>query len=751
MKTPALAFFFTFLATACVNRHSQPPPVPLEFANAPPIAPPERCEPSPEPSPPSGHTPLPSASGELSLAQVRGDDRFTLQGYVLFAWSTNGQQVISATQDGILIWSAQSGVLLQHIELGARIFRPSRLLVSPDDEWIALVADMPSKDTHGLEESALFIVPLNREGKVRQIPRIGSSVVFTPDSQRLFTYGHRWDLKSGTHTSLPPAQHQMQLLPDGVRALVFIQQPSTPKQSYIAELRDLASGHVLHRFPPILSSINAALSGDGRRLAFIHQRALSVYSTDDGELLSQIPDIGDAALVHLSHDGRRAITEVLDCAIPLSSESAKKYQCPPPLLSVWDLDTQKPLLQTPQGSGDSWIFSRDGEYLTGSETRLVESLIRIKDGAELRFGSRIRSISPDGRRLIFDGPLGFELASLDGQSPVPQFTRSPRVLARSADGSFRASLAADERLRIENSTSCIRLAVKGQQYFIKPGPYDHIDPKTHHVAFSEDGSALFTALEANSMHARFRAYNANDGSERWSIQTSGRGSGSIHLLPRAGQVLFKAYEHPDIERFDALTGEKLPKGGMPRLAYRSSLRGGAVHNVRDMRGDRADYLVGVVSSRDGFHFASSSFLDNECHLSFWDIRRPQDVDDRSSECDTLRKALSPDETWLAVGDKNSRIHIYSWSKHTSHPSAAVHAGRVTDLVFTPSGARIASSGTDGTIFLIDPKDGSIRGKAILPLDYAERLWISPDGRELVADTARGLEVRLRIEAVPESP
>lgn len=734
----------SLLNAACVRRYREPPPIPLELIQAPPTVPPEPCEPSQGPGAPVGHTPPPSAEGELSLSDVRGDDRFAIAGYAAFAWSSDGERVISATKDGLLLWSAAKGELLRHIKLDARIERPDRIVMSPDDQWIAFTADIPPNSQSKAWEAALFLVSLNGEPGVQIFRGVGGPMAFTPDSRSLFTYGHTWDLAAGTHAPRPPLNQEVMILPDGARAVLFIRQGISPKQTYTPELRDLASGRVLHRFPALTASIAAALSGDGRRLALVRERSLTVYSTESFEPLAHIPGIGDAIFVHLSHDGHRAVVEVLRCSVPLSSGPKEAFPCPEPRLTVWDLDKKEPILQRAQGSGKGWIFSGDGEYLTGPDTRLVDHLIRIRDGADLRFGSRIRALSPDGRRVIYDDHLGFGIASLDNQSPVPAFARASRVLSRSPNGRLRAALAQNGRLQLESSTSCIRLGITSGDFLGPKDPYDHLDPERDQVVFSRDGVFLYTVVGATSMHARFRAYNTSDGRETWSIQATGSGGGSAFILPEAEQVVLQAYQHPDVLRFDARTGAPLPKGRMPRIAYKSPTLNGFTWDVRDVDGDRVGYLTAPVSGRDGLQVVSSSFLDNKCFLSFWNLRDPEGVDDRPSGCAPLRKALSPNEQWLAASEEKGHVQIFDWHSHASRPVVEAHAGGVRALVFSPSGDRVASAGEDGTIFWMDPRDGSIRGRARLPLDHAERLWISPDGHELVADTARGLQVRFRV-------
>ena len=60
------------------------------------------------------------------------------------------------------------------------------------------------------------------------------------------------------------------------------------------------------------------------------------------------------------------------------------------------------------------------------------------------------------------------------------------------------------------------------------------------------------------------------------------------------------------------------------------------------------------------------------------------------------------------------------------------------------GAAGETAAEDGAVLLVDTASGAVVGRARLPLDHATHLWVSPDGRELWADTERSLRVRFRI-------
>ncbi len=740
------AWVLSLFASGCLHFNGTPAPTPVELTRVlPPAGAPEPCTAWPQPIVPPGQTPPPTTEGEITLLDVRGDDRLALQGHVAFTWSPDGEKLISGSQDGVMIWSAATGVLEKRIPLPRRIENPLRLEVSPDGQWIAFVAYIERENSMAENFTGVFLMRAGGEGEVRLYERTGDSVSFTDDSRRMASYNHVWDLTTGNHKEVKPAKfdYETKFLPGRVRAIVFVRNEQTAKESVVPELRDIETGKVLHRFPPIDTSIGAAVSGDGKRLGLLHKGELSVYSLETFERVADIADVGRAQMLHLSHDGRRAVTETLMCAVALSSEARDMSWCPSPTLTLWDLDKKEKLFQTPRGAGDAWLFTPDGEYLTGPDTRLVEYIIRLRDGKELRFGSRIRSISPGSRRVLYDGKLGFEIGALDGKSPVPTFSRASKVMARSADGRWVVQSDDTGRLRLENGTQCIKLPMVVPTLWERQTLYEYFSTDDQMV-FSPDASSLFVMTSANSMHRRYRAYDTSTGKERWSIQVEGRNGGVGQILPLANQVVFQGHEHPDLRRFNATTGEELPKGGIPRVMYYAPPGTALVHDVRAPEGIRSPYVYGALVGRDGVRYAMSVGLDEKCALSIWDVRNPRNVEDRFPGCMSMSKAMSPDEKWVAAGTENNRAMLIALDHDETRFIDNVREGKTKAVAYSPRGDRFVLADERGNIALIDTNKATVVGRAKLLFDVAERLLILPDGETLIVDTARGMRVRFRI-------
>lgn len=693
---------------------------------APPSPRPEACQPSSEPVKPTGHTPPPEASGELRVVDVRGDDRFAMAGDVEMVWSSDGERIIAATNDGVLIWRASTGELERHIDFGTRLEAVRQVLLSPDETWIVVVGRVkPRWD----KPPDAWIVRVDGSNKPRHQPDITDDAWFLTDG-RLFSNDNVWDLATGARTPRMHVDAPVAYLPDGGRAFVYVKQNGAPRQTFAVELRELVHGKVLHHFGAVEMTMQTSLSEDGRRFAVLLKNGeLSVYSTDSFERVAHLPDVGNVRRVKLSPDGHRALVEMPHCWTIKASGGQYDPACVERTMSVWDLDKSERLLQADPDAGNHWRFTRDGEWLRLSDNIERKRLIHIQGGKEVTFESPIHSISPDLRRVILNTRLGYEIASIDGKSPVPTFAHSPRIVARSRDGRQHAAIGRDKFVRIESATSCVRLGLQ-------------LDSEAHQVNFSADGLSLLTIPDGSNR--TFRAYDTRDGTERWAMQTVSGSFVSAYLIPNANMVLFDNLHHRDVLRFDATTGKPLPKGAKPPYNYQNWW--GPYMRVRDTGGEFIDQLAAPVAARNGLRIASESGSSHDCSVAIWNLRNPGSVEDRPSGCGRLYKALSPDEKWLALGEEDGRIRLLSWQGDQSHFVAEKHSARITSILFTPTSHRVISASQDGHILMADPRNGQVTGRAHLPLDGVKRLWISPDGRDLVADTDRGLEVRFHLGA-----
>jgi hypothetical protein len=306
------------------------------------------------------------------------------------------------------------------------------------------------------------------------------------------------------------------------------------------------------------------------------------------------------------------------------------------------------------------------------------------------------------------------------------------------------SVDKDNRVRLESESTCLKLPIAVPVDYQRQPGLDYFSDDDRFF-FSPDGSSLFMTFWATSMGARYRAFDTKTGLERWSIQVAPRGAGSIQILPLANQVLFQGSQHPDLQRFNATTGEQLPKGGMPRLIYYTPPHlGGLTYEVRGHEGIRAAQVYGLLAGKNGTRMAMSTILDQKCAFTVWDVRNPRNVDDRFPGCMSMAKALSPDEKWVFAGTTEKRGMLIAMDHDETRFIPGMHEGKTIAVAYSPSGHRVVLADDLGNIVVADPMTLKVTGRARLTLDKAKNLWISSDSQTIVVDTNRSMIVRLRM-------
>jgi len=687
------------------------------------------------------------AEGALSLTDLRGDDRLSVIDPFVSAWSPDGEHLYLATRAAVSVWGSRSGALEATWALDAALVSVQALEVSPDGSRVAVVGTTrppgASSDLPGV-----WLLRTGEHPQTTAFPGIGGPFHRSADGQRLYTDGHTWDLPTGAHRTTPRPPGITRWLPDGLRAVVLVPVPQTTPTGgrYTPVLWDAVTGRELHRFPAVAQLAEAvALSGDGTRVAVLGA-GLEVFSTETFARVAHITDVPTMGLVNLSDDGRRAVVESLVC-VHLLSTATRESHCPPPSLSLWDLDRAERLAHTASGAGQGWRFAPGGRYLTGPPTRLVDALLRVDDLTPVVFGNRVRSISPDGRLVLYERSLSLAVGSLDG-SPQPDFARPPRVIARSPDGTLAATLDDAGALRIEGSDACVRLAMASGRYGRLPAGMEAFDTTRDQMVFSDDGQSLFVLSYVDSGRPRFRALDARSGHTRWSMQVSSGSTAAVSLS--VGSLFVQGHGRPEVLRFDPTTGTSLPPGRAPRLSYTTAASGGETYEVRDRDGDRVSTLTLAAATRGGDVLATMGWFDHAMWFSRWDLQDPRRVVDVRVPQRIDRIALGPTERWWAVGLHDGRVHVYAAAVDRGFAMEAGHHGPITALAFTPTGHRLVTASEDGTLSLSDLSTGRALGRARFPSDRVTSVWVSPAGDVLRVETARGMRARFAIAGVGAS-
>lgn len=112
-------------------------------------------------------------------------------------------------------------------------------------------------------------------------------------------------------------------------------------------------------------------------------------------------------------------------------------------------------------------------------------------------------------------------------------------------------------------------------------------------------------------------------------------------------------------------------------------------------------------------------------------------------------ALSPDGAWLALGDENGEVALWSLAERALVKTWEAHDKVVTTLAFASGGAVLATGGNDDAVRLWSiPK-----GKELREIDDLEgspsRLEFSPDGASLaIASAFKNVGGKVRVWSVP---
>ncbi|MCG8651165.1 MAG: hypothetical protein MI861_15110, partial [Pirellulales bacterium] len=106
-----------------------------------------------------------------------------------------------------------------------------------------------------------------------------------------------------------------------------------------------------------------------------------------------------------------------------------------------------------------------------------------------------------------------------------------------------------------------------------------------------------------------------------------------------------------------------------------------------------DLIQSLAFNAAGNLLASGGFRE----VKLW--RRPRDVQRLQLAIHSAATAIavSPDQNWLAVADKNHSIHLFRTSDGGRGPTCQGHRDTITSLCFDPNGNALFSGSLDGSI------------------------------------------------------
>lgn len=348
-------------------------------------------------------------------------------------------------------------------------------------------------------------------------------------------------------------------------------------------------------------------------------------------------------------------------------------------------------------------FSPDGSLLASSDS---EATIWLWDPLEGKVIRKLKShlgevtqlaFTPDGKYLLSGGS--------DGRLILWNVATGENVLRTSAD-STQAS-----RIKLSPDQAQVAAILGGQSIYV----WD-----------AQQGQPIKT-IESMPSLATALAYQTGQ-----SGLASGHDDGRVFFWDTAtGKQLAQIHDHNTRVNTMAVdsTGKNLATGGSTdgyvfildiktndiQLLIPGATDGCTVESIAFIPGTTYLAVTGIDWKTSG----------HEGRLTLWNIDKPNKVATTATGGTAL--AAHPDGTQLAVATLHESICLFSLPELTLLRELIGHVGLVTALAYTSDGARLLTSGTDGTVRVWDVATG--KELQVCETDVSIRdLSISPDGR-----------------------
>jgi WD40 repeat protein/serine/threonine protein kinase len=496
-----------------------------------------------------------------------------------------------------------------------------------------------------------------------------------------------------------------------------------------------------------------AQSSDGRLLAVPCGLNILLFEARTGTLLRTLTGhTANAYRPAFSPDGKRLASGSVNC-----------------ILRVWDVASGREELTLTGHTSDVWsvawgpegkrLVSADGAgtvKVWDAQGKLLTSFQGHDKGiAQLAFspdGKRLATPSLDGFCKIWDTDNWQQLHSL------PANGKAFAAVAWSRDGKLLAA-GDDEQVIVWDAKSYEK-------------PHTLTTPGTGLLAFSPDGTALFTA-RCDCTRGERNAFT------RWDVTTwkaiascalPTRLRNVFFYLSQDGRTVFVTMGLPvelRVREYDAETGqERFPLSGQREgvLAVavspdgRTLASGSVDHTVRlwDLAAWRpgeplppfrvlqghTSRVWSVAFSPDGKLLASGS---SDGTILLWDVVTGDKVHVLTGHSQSELGAcltFSPDGRTVLAGGQDRTVN--RWDALTAQQKEPWHwhQGAVRAVACSPDGQLVASGGQDGTVGLLDAATGQ-RVHAFPASGFITDLAFSPDGRTLAAvNAAPGPTLRL---------